>query len=44
MIKYLTKQYDIGEGPLFPKTPLEFCKEKYANKAGYYECYYHNFN
>ena len=33
MIIYLTKQYDIDEGPLFPKTPLQYCKEKYAKKA-----------
>jgi hypothetical protein len=23
--KYLTKQYDIGDGVIFTKTPLEFC-------------------
>jgi hypothetical protein len=33
MSKYLTKQYDIGDGPFFTKSPLEYCREKRAKSA-----------
>lgn len=33
LIKYLTKEYDYGEGPLFLKTPLEYCQHLGSTKA-----------
>ena len=33
LIKYLTQEYDIGDGPLFTKSPLAYCKKIYADKA-----------
>ena len=33
IVKYLTKGYDVGDGPLFLQTPLEFCKTTGSNEA-----------
>jgi len=33
LLTYLKKSYDVGEGPLFVKTPLEYCQELRADKA-----------
>lgn len=33
MIKYLTKPYDVGDGPFFTKTPLQLCEAKCTKKA-----------
>ena len=31
--KYLTKAYDVGDGPLFVKSPIDYCKINHANKV-----------
>lgn len=33
MLSYLTRGYDVGEGAIFTKTPLEIAKEYHANEA-----------
>lgn len=33
LINYIEKKYDIGDGPLFLKTPLEYCDHLKAERA-----------
>jgi len=33
MTTYLTQQYDVGDGPIFTKTPIELAKDLYCDHA-----------